>query len=236
MSEEQTNLTLKQRQRLQQSSGDSQSASPSKHRYRRALLSLGVVALLSGSVWALFHFLRGPDPRLAEISDLMAQAGKLDNPMSKEAMDLRKQIGEKMKDLPDDLKSQIAEKGRGMFQAHFDKFFGMSSADQLAELDKVILGMKAMEALQKAKEALSGVTGGGSSPAVASSGSSGSSSTANAGPGGHGGRSDAQRMQGWQKMIANIPPTHRAQWTLGRQMFNVRIQQQGGTAPSGGFF
>jgi hypothetical protein len=227
MSEEQTNLTLRQRKRLQQLNGDSQSESPPKRRYLRALLSVAVVALLSVSVWALFHFLRGPDPRVAEISDLMARAGKLDNPMGKEAMDLRKQIGEKMKDLPDDLKSQIAEKGRGMFQAKFDQFFGMSSADQLAELDKVILGMKAMEALQKAKEALSGATGGGSS---------GSSSTSNSGPGGHGGRSDAQKMQGWQKMMANIPPTHRAQWTLGRQMFNARIQQQGGTAPSGGFF
>jgi len=225
MSEDQTNLTLRQRKRLQQSDGSPQSESRSMRRYFRAMLSIGLVALLSVAVWAWFHFHHGTDPRLAEISDLMAQAGKLDNPMGKEAMDLRRQIGEKMKDLPDDLKSQVADKGRGMFQARFDKFFTMSSKEQLAELDKVILGMQAMEALQKAKDAIAGTAS--TNPAADS---------AKQGPGGPGGRSDAQRTQGMQKMLANIPPTQRAQWTLGRQMFNARVQQQGGTPPSGGFF
>jgi hypothetical protein len=56
--------------------------------------------------------------------------------------------------------------------------------------------------------------------------------------GGHGrwGGSDTQHMQHMQKMLSNLSPQQRAQWGLGRQMFNARLQQQGGTVPSGGIF
>lgn len=221
MSDDATNLTLRQRRRLQRSEAVASGKPKSKRRLRWMLLSLGLICLLGVGVWAWLHFNRGIDPRLQEILALQSKVDQLQNPIGDDARALQRQIWEKAKDLPDDLKGQVRQKMRNSFDMRFDRFFQMSSKEQLALLDSLIAGFQAMEAVQKVKDAL-----GGSSQSNANSGG---------GPKGWGG-SDAQRMQHMEQMLSNLPPERRAQWTLGRQMFNARMQQQGATPPPGGVF
>jgi len=233
MSADQTNLTLRQRKRLQQADGNDASAATSEpnsqRRYLRALLAVGFVALLGvGGIWAWMHFNRGNDPRYQEILALQAKANGLKNPISPEAMEMYKQMHEKMKDLPNDLKKQVEENGRNSMQSRSSQFFASSSEDQLAMLDNIIAAVQAMEALRNAQSALGGNSAADSNNSGSSSGN---------GQGGHGwGGTDTQRTQRMQSMLSNLTPQQRAQWGLGRQMFNARMQQQGGTPPSGGFF
>jgi hypothetical protein len=221
MSDDQTNLTLRQRRRLQQSDSDAepQSKPTSKRRYLWALLSVGLVALAGVGVWAWIHFHPGTDPRLQEFVALQAQADKLANPMGPEALAIYKQMREKAKDLPDDLKGKVREMGQHSFKSRSEQFFAKSSKDQLAELDQFIFMIQANELKNSLTGQSSANAGGGSGK-----------------PGGPGGRTDAQKVQWWQGRMATISPQQRAQFGLGIQMLNARMQQQGVTPPAGGFF
>lgn len=229
MSDGQTNLTLRQRQSAKPAAtggmvaggivaddmrGPKQSAG--RRNFRRLAAAAAIVLLLAGAVWAWIYFHPGIDPRLQEVLALQSQMSKLATPISKEAFELQRQVEAKMRDLPQDLKDQARKNGQNLFQARFDRFFAMSAKDQLAELDKIILGIQALQQMQNLKNALGGQTNNGHPPGPA-------------------GRSDAQRAQFVQRMIADHPPAQRAQFTLGRQMFQARMQQQGVTI-GGGFF
>ena len=237
MSDDQTNLTLRQRKRLQKSDnssvGDAAEGPKSKRRLLRTLLAAGLVILLGvGGAWAWMHFNRGNDARYQEVLALQAKANSLDTPIGKDAFDLYKQIHDKTNELPDDLKKQAEDNGRNAMQARMNRFFVSSSEDQLAMLDKIILGVQAMEAMRNVQSALGG------KPAANAGADSGKPSGGQGnGSGGHGwGGTDTQRMQGMQKMLSNLTPQQRAQWGMGRQMFNARMQQQGATPPPGGIF
>lgn len=236
MSEDQTNLTLRQRKRMQQSAGSSvgSGSEPKSKRYLRVLLAVGLILVLGVGVWAWMHFNRGNDPRYQEVLALQAKANKLDNPISPEAIDLYKQMHEKMKGLPDDLKEQVQQNGINSMQMRSTRFFASSSKDQLALLDMFILAVQA----KQLKDSLTGQTPSTGADSGKADGDSGKAAggSGNA-PAGHGwGGTDAQKMQHMQKMLSNLTPQQRAQWGMGRQMFNARMQQQGGTPPPGGIF
>ena len=248
MSDGKANLTLKQRRRMQESAAfvsaaTDASANAPMNRRRKWAIALAAFAILlaGGSAWAWIHFHPGLDPRLQELADLQAKLSKLDNPFGPEGMDLIRQMREKGRDLPDDLKAKARDGGRAMFEARMDQFFAKSSKDQLAELDQFIAGMQLMEAMQKMKESFGGSNSaaGGQKPDGTTADSANQSSGNQPGnnqPHGPWGRSDAQRAAGFQKMLSDSNPFRRAEWGLGRQMMQARMQQQNVTPPSGGFF
>jgi hypothetical protein len=238
MSDDQTNLNLRQRRRLQESAADGVAAdgpaTPEvNHRRRWAILVGALMILLAGgAAWAWIHFHPGVDPRLQEIYALQGDIAKLNNPM-KDGGPLFRQMHDKVEALPDDLKAEVRRKGPQMFRGRMQKFFAMSHEDQLAELDKIIAGIQLMEAARKAGQMFGG-------PPPANSGAANSTAqSGNASPPPHGpwgSASDSQRVQHLQSMLSDIPPEDRAQFNLFRQMLTARMQQQNIQPPGGGFF
>jgi hypothetical protein len=205
---ERANLTLRQRLRLQRrdAAAPADVNSASRKRIFRNLAVVLVVLLLAGGIWAWLYFHRSPDPRLQEIIALQTKISKLDSPFGSEAFAIRRQIEEKMKGLSDDSTRAARDNAGQLFKARLDRFWSLSSQDQLAELDQVIAGIQAMEAARSMLGGNGNNNGNGGQP---------------------GGRSDLQRAEGLQKMISTHPPLERGQFGLGRQMMNARMQQQG---------
>jgi hypothetical protein len=208
MNETKTNLTLKQRQRLQgrvQSPHDESTNSTGKRLAQKVALLL---AFLGGVALGMIYF--RTDPRLREIEDLqtlMAQAGV--------PFDLQRELGgELVEALPSDLRSQLW-KGRGGRGRSDTRFFTRSPAEQLALLQRIVAHDKEREERRAEAE-----QAGASNPAD-------SSQSQNNGGGGGKGKSDQQKVQSYEQRLANRPPEMRAQGGLFHQMMNSVRQQQG---------
>ena len=225
MSDHQTNLTLRQRHRLNKS--DAAAAAGMDPETERRILRISLLTLLillaAGGAWASFGH-RAGDARLQEVIALQTKVSKLDSPFGKDGMELHREIWTKMKDLPDDLKREAGHNAEKLFQARFDHFFAEPSQDQLKELDNYIAGMQAMEQLRNLQNSLAGNQ----------SANSNSNSANNNGQGPRG-RNDQQRTQMIERMITSHSPQQRGEFNLGRQMMNARMQQQG-IQEGGGFF
>jgi len=246
MSDGQTNLTLRQRRRMQKA-GKSAGGASNSDGGRRGLWAVLAILLLAalggGSVWAWTHFHRSVDPRILEIADIQASIAKLgDSPDNdKERRELFRKMREKMDSLPDELRSQAPPP---RFGPDLQKFFAMSAEEQLAALQKEIERMQKFRAQREAERQsgqADGAPPGTTPPSNDPNSQSSNGQTAN-GQGGNGpprgprGGTDQQAVQWRQRGLANNPPQNRAQFGLYRQMQNAVMQQQGVSPPGGGGF
>jgi len=220
MNETKTNLTLKQRQRLQgkASPASKPSGGPTnaKELSRKVAILLLLLAFGVGTALGMIYF--RPDPQLQEMADMEAIMGDPNTPW-----EVRRELGQVVEDdIPANLR-----RGRGMRgdpeerdMARAPKFLAMSPADQLAEAQKDAARQKEREAMQAAREAAAAAN-----PAANPASSSQANGNGNNNGGGRGGSSDQQRVQRKEQGLANHPPQARAQGTLMRQMMNAVKQQ-----------
>jgi hypothetical protein len=225
MNEAKTNLTLKQRQRMQgkvQSEQKPEKQGSGKELPRIVAILLLLLAFGGGTALGMIYF--RPDPRLQEMDDMMAIAMDPLTPDDMRGM-LMGESGELNAQLPANMR-----RGRGMMRdpderdmAMAPKFLAMSAADQLARLEKMAADEKEREARRAEREA-EAAANAADKPADSSKGD-GSSNNGNGNGGGRGGKNDQQKVQRQEQGLANHPPQQRAQGGLMRQMINAVRQQ-----------
>jgi hypothetical protein len=218
MNETKTNLTLKQRRRLQgnvQSEQGSDKQASGKELPRIVAILLLLLAFGGGTALGMIYF--RPDPALQEIDDMMAIAMDENTPR-----DLQGELMGERRAIADELPAN-RRRGRGMRDpedwemARAPKFLALSPADQLARLKKEIEGQKEWEARQ-AERAAEAAADAAAKPADSSKSDN---SNSNNGQGRRGGGTDQQRVQRQEQRIANNPPQQRAQGGLYGQMRNA---------------
>ncbi|MFM7138097.1 MAG: hypothetical protein ACKO1M_13665 [Planctomycetota bacterium] len=202
-----------------------------------AVLAL-LVAWLAG--WIRFT----TDPRVTEIVALQEQArarfGQGSGPANlADAAALATammEIRQKTEALPEHLRPQAEQAGRGMFQAAFrariDAFFTLPPEKRQAEIDRQIDQEETMrKAFEAGRTVASALGGGGSQTGSAPVGNTAQPS-ANPPPGGPGGSRSEEERNRWRKsMIDRTTPQERARYTEWRRAKDARREQRG--LPSG---
>ncbi len=225
MNEMKTNLTLKQRQRLQ---GKTQAASKPagagggrKEVSRMVAILLLLLAFGGGTALGMIYF--RPDPRLQELADM--EAIMSDPNLSGE---LRRELGMAVED---DIPANLRGRRGGMRgdpeerdMARSQKFLAMSTADQLAELKKEAAREIEREARRAEREAEMAANAA-AKPADSSQANSNGNGQGGGQRKGRAGRSDEQRTQRKEQGLANHPPSQRGGGTLMHQMRNAVKQQ-----------
>lgn len=211
-----TNLTLKQRQRIQGKVVPQKSEQKNgKELSRVVAILLLLLAFGGGTALGMIYF--RPDPRLQELEDMQAVLADQFTPG-----DMRREFGGEMQELAESLPANLRGRGgMGRGEDRIAKFFAKSSADQLAELKARAEREKEWEARRAEMEA-EAAANGTAKPADSSQ----ANNNGNNGNGrGRGGKNDDQRVQRMEQRLANRPPQQRAQGGLFRQMVNAVRQQ-----------
>ncbi len=209
MNEAKTNLTLKQRRRMQgiaQPSGKQQGDGGRRELPLIAVILILLFAFGGGTALGMIWF--RTDPRLQELDDMQAIAANENTPgdIRGELMGQRRELADQ---LPAELRQRAGMDWGGGFMADF---FAKPAADQLAAMQKMVDWEKEREAEREARDA--------AKPADTSKDNSNNSNGS-----GRGGKNDQQRVQSMEQHLANRPPEQRAQGTLFHQMMNSVRQQ-----------
>jgi len=163
------------------------------------LVLLALLAVLASLIaWLVGWFRPAIDPRVAEIKTLQEEArqkfiaggGPSTLAEAAEGMAAMERIRQKIDGLPDDLRPQVEQSGRGMFRtamrARIDAYFLLPPEKRQAELDRQI---RQEELFRKAAEAggavMNALTGGGQRDGQ------GGGQGGGGGPGGSGGQGSA---------------------------------------------
>ncbi|HEX3998761.1 MAG TPA: hypothetical protein VHX65_09450 [Pirellulales bacterium] len=219
MNDAQTNLTLKQRRRMQGSASpsDEQQRSWSGEISRTVAILILLLAFGVGTALGMVYF--RPDPRLKELDDLQALMADAGSDMPQDIRDMLRDQFENVNDRLPYGERRMTREDWGFSRA--SAFLAKSSADQLADLERMVARQKQREEDQAQRELEAAANGSN-----ANTGTSNGNSNNNGGRG-RGGRNDEQRAQHQEQRLANHPPEQRAQFGLMRQMMNAVRQQQG---------
>jgi hypothetical protein len=153
-----------------------------------------------GVAYALGCF--DPNPKIAvqqELTTKLTAVGeKLDN---RQRLSVMKDVGEKIRSLPEDLRRPLGEQMQKMMTQHINRVMAMAPAEQAAAMDKDIELIQMMsqevEKRRAEKAAQQGDKTGG------------------------GGGDPNQSNAGRNRMLSSIPADQRANWSNNRQLFQA---------------
>lgn len=205
-----TNLTLKQRRKLQGVAMPEEGSASSgpKELSRKVATLVFLLAFGLGAILGMLFF--RTDPRLQEL-DQIARLEEFAGP------DMSGDVRDMLRGDSDDINNQLptSERRRTMEDYMFSRmagFFKLPTADQLAQLKR-----RAEREIER-DQAMQQLASDPNANADAKNGN-------NNGNGRHGGGSDQQRAARMEKMLANRPPEQRSQFTLMHQM-STAVKQQ----------
>jgi hypothetical protein len=176
------------------------SASRSKSLRILAWTFAGIAVFGVGVAYALGCF--DPNPKIAvqqELTTKLTAVGEESD--NRQRLSLMKDVGEKIRSLPEELRRPLGEQMQKMMTQHINRVMAMAPAEQAAAMDKDIeliqMMSKEVEKRRAEKAAQQGDKSGG-------------------------GRGDPnQSNAGRNRMLSSIPADQRANWSNNRQLFQA---------------
>jgi HAMP domain-containing protein len=203
--------------------------------YKRVMIATALLLLLAGAAAAWF-FRSDPVERVRQLGQKLASKDL----SAEERKQIGKQFRDEIKQLTPEERKRLRADRQKKFEDKLARFFKLSKAEQIKELDKDIDRMQSRrkrwqeEAKQGGGFGADGPRGGGLDRGNSTVSNTQADGAATGGQGGSGGwqsRSPEQREAFRQMMLDNTSPQFRGQMAEYRQMLGNRMQQRGVSGP-----